>query len=160
MKEILDMTIDHNRIVAEWKETKYIVVSSSFFMVPVVYGFYNNLYVLPFVLFIASSISMNFWRHATYSWRRIADRIFSKITFAILFYYFIKHSGFSLYFFLQNVWLFKVLYYYYMSNKHHNTSIWWKYHMKFHVFCVFSQLMVIKNVLYHNSITYHTNNYI
>ena len=29
MKEIMDMTIDDNKIVAEWKETKYIVLSSS-----------------------------------------------------------------------------------------------------------------------------------
>jgi hypothetical protein len=152
MNEIIDMTIDHNRIVAEWKESKYIVVSSSFFMVPAVYGYYNNLYLLPLVLFITSSISINHWRNAKYSWRRIADRIFSKITFAIFFYHLIKHSSCTLYFFLQNIGLFKVVYYYYMSNKHHNTPIWWKFHMKFHVFCVFSELLIIQNVVHYNNI--------
>ena len=148
------MTVDDNKIVAEWKETKYIVVSSSFFMAPAVYGFYYNLYFLPVVLFFASSISINHWRDAKYSWRRIADRIFSKITFSIFFYYLIMYAGFNFYFFLQNIGLLNVLYYYYMSNKHHNTPIWWKYHMKFHVCCVFSEWMILKNIV-HN---YHSIN--
>jgi hypothetical protein len=149
MKKIMDMTVDHNRIVAEWKETKYVVVSSSLFMVPAIYGLYNNLYLLPLVLFIASSISINHWRDATYSWSRIADRIFSKITFATFFYYFIKHSSCNLYFLLQINGLFKVVYYYYMSNKYDDTPIWWKYHIKFHTFCVFSELLIIQNVISH-----------
>ena len=151
MQEIMDMTIDNNKMVAEWKETKYIVVSSSLFMAPAIYGFYNNLYLLPFVLFAASSISINHWRHATYSWRRVTDRIFAKITFAIFFYHFIRDSSCNLYFFLQNIGLLNVLYYYYMSNKHHYTPIWWKYHMKFHVWCVFSEWMIIQNDLYYNN---------
>jgi hypothetical protein len=151
IKEIMDMTVDNTRIVAEWKETKYLVLSSSLFMAPAIYGFYNNLYFLSLVLVFTSGISINHWRDAKYSWRRIADRIFSKITFAIFFYYLFKHSACNLYFFLQNIGLFKVVYCYYMSNKHHNTPIWWKYHMKFHVWCVFSEWMILKRVLYDDS---------
>jgi hypothetical protein len=146
MNEIMDMTIDDNRIVAEWKETKYIVLSSSLFMAPAIYGYYHNLYFLPLVLFFASGISINHWRDAKYSWRRIADRIFAKITFAIFFYYLFKHSACNLYFFLQNIGLFRVVYWYYMSNKYHNTPGWWKYHMKFHVWCVLSEWMILKRV--------------
>ena len=60
MKEIMDMTIDHTRMVAEWKETKYLVVSSSFFMISAAYGFYKDLYFLSLVYFITSLISINF----------------------------------------------------------------------------------------------------
>jgi len=56
----MDMTIDHTRMVAEWKETKYLVVSSSFFMISAAYGFYKDLYFLSLVYFITSLISINF----------------------------------------------------------------------------------------------------
>jgi hypothetical protein len=146
MKEMLDMTVDHTRIVAEWKETKYIVVSSSFFMVPAIYGLYNNLYFLSLISFVISLISINFWRHATYSWGRIADRIFSKISFLIFLYYSIKYASLRIFFFLQYAGMFTFVYFYYMSNKHHNTIIWWKYHMIFHIFGVFTKLIIIKCV--------------
>ena len=146
MKEIMDMTVDHTRIVAEWKETKYLVISSSFFMISAIYGFYKDLYFLSCVLFFTSLISINFWRNATYSWGRIADRIFSKITFAICFYHSIKYASLRLFFFLQYAGLITFVYYYYMSNKYHDTPIWWKYHIKFHIFGVFTQLMIIECV--------------
>jgi hypothetical protein len=150
MKEIMDMTIDDNRIVAEWKETKYIVLSSSLFMIPAIYGYYHNLYFLPFALFIASLISMNYWRHATYSYRRIVDRSCSKIAFMICFYHSTKYASLNLNLFLQYIGFFTFVYYYYMSNKYHNAPGWWKYHIKFHVFCVYTQLMIIQNIGRHN----------
>lgn len=103
MKEIMDMTIDHNRIVAEWKETKYIVGSSCLFIIPAIYGYYHNLSVLSFALFVTSLISMNYWRDARYSYRRIADRTSSKIVFMICFYHSTKYASLNLNFFLQYV---------------------------------------------------------
>jgi hypothetical protein len=115
-------------------------------MISAIYGFYKDLYFLSCVLFFTSLISINFWRNATYSWGRIADRIFSKITFAICFYHSIKYASLRLFFFLQYAGLITFVYYYYMSNKYHDTPIWWKYHIKFHIFGVFTQLMIIECV--------------
>ena len=154
------MTIDNNRVVAEWKETKYIVVSSSFFMIPAVYGFYNNLYVLPLILFITSLVSMNFWRDAKYSWRRIIDRIVAKITFIVCYYHSIKYASMRLIFFLQYAGLFTFVYYYYMSNKYHGAPGWYKYHVKFHILCVFTQLMIVQCVADHKRIENYDIKYI
>ena len=144
MKEMIDMTIDNNRMVAEWKETKYLVVSSSFFMVPAIYGFYNNLYLLPCVLLLTTLFSMNFWRHATYSWRRIADRIFAKISFTIFFINGVKRVShlFSVY-----TGLVGIIYCYYMSQKCHDTLYWWKYHMMFHLFVAYNQFIIINSII-------------
>ena len=143
MQKMMDMTVDNNKIVAEWKETKYIVLSSSFFMVPAIYGFYNNLYLLPCVLVLTSLFSMNFWRHATYSWRRIADRIFAKISFTIFFINGVRHVSH-----LISVYtgLCGILYCYYMSQKCNNV-IWWKYHMMFHIFVAYNQLIIINSIV-------------
>jgi hypothetical protein len=142
MNEILDMTIDNNRMVAEWKETKYLVVSSSFFMVPAIYGFYNNLYVLPFVLLLTTFFSMNYWRHATYSWRRIADRTFAKISFTIFFINGVRHVPYLISVYIGLV---GIIYCYYMSQK--CTLFWWKYHMMFHLCVAYNQLMIINSIV-------------
>ena len=147
MQEIMDMTIDNNKMVAEWKETKYIVLSSSFFMAPAVYGFYNNLYFLPFVLLLTTLFSMNFWRHATYSWRRIADRTFAKISFAFFFINGVRHVTHTPYLISGYTGTIILIYCYYMSNKYHNLPIWWKYHMMFHLFLTYNQFIVINSII-------------
>ena len=90
--------------------------------------------------------SINFWRDATYSWRRSADCIIAKLTLSI---YMIK--GFS-----YVVWppfvvtgysaLAGIIYCYYMSNKHGDTELWWKYHMMFHLLIVYNQMIGIKSI--------------
>jgi hypothetical protein len=147
MKEIMDMTIDHTRIVAEWKESKYIVLSSSFFMAPAIYGFYNNLYLLPVVLVLTTFFSMNYWRRATYSWRRIADRTFAKIAFAFFFINGIRHVTYRPYLITGHTATTILLYCYYMSNKYHHLPIWWKYHMVFHLMLTYNQFLVINSIV-------------
>ena len=153
MKQIMYITIDPDKIVAEWKETKYLVVSSSFFMVPAIYGFYNNLYLLPCVLLLTTLFSINFWRHATYSWRRIADLTFAKISFAIFFINGFAHISRSVDLISMYTGLVGLIYCYYMSQKCHkndirdNTSIWWKYHMMFHIFVTYNQFIIINSII-------------
>jgi hypothetical protein len=148
MKEIMDMTIDNNRIVAEWKESKYIVFSSSFFMAPAIYGFYNNLYLLPVVLVLTTFFSMNYWRRATYSWRRIADRTFAKIAFAFFFINGVTHVTYRPYLITGHTATTILLYCYYMSNKYHHLPVWWKYHMVFHLMLTYNQFLVINSIVY------------
>jgi hypothetical protein len=64
--------------VAHWVHTKWLVLSSFFFIIPAIYAFINNMYAHFILLFFTSLISANYWRKATYSWRRNMDLIFAK----------------------------------------------------------------------------------
>ena len=69
--------------IAEWKHSRWLVVSSSFFLIPSLYGYYIKFYGFSILLLLTSLISANYWRKATYSWRRTTDLIFAKISFVI-----------------------------------------------------------------------------
>ena len=110
-------TNDNNIYIANWSHTKWLVMSSFFFTIPAFYAYYNNLYLYSVLLFLTSFISVNYWRKATYSWRRNIDLVFSKVSFIIFasngvfyvntFYYVI--SGYT--------GILCLLYCYYLSNK-------------------------------------------
>jgi hypothetical protein len=153
IKEIFDITIDHNKYVAEWRQTKWITASSFLFMVPCIYAYVNNQWFLSAILLLTSLISANFWRNATYSWRRMTDRVFAKITFVI----FCKNGLIYIIdwptYIKGHLWLFAMLYCYYMSNKYCITThhLWWKYHMLFHLFAMFAQTTVVKGVIHYEA---------
>jgi hypothetical protein len=144
-----------DKIIAGWKETKYIVVSSSFFMVPAIYGFYNNLYFLPGVLLFTTLFSVNYWRRATYSWRRIADKTFAKISFVIFCMYGFANVSRTVDVISIYSGLICLIYCYYMSLKSYNnndinssnTLIWWKYHLMFHIFVAYNQYVIINSIV-------------
>jgi hypothetical protein len=69
--------------IAYWEETKWLVLSSYFFIIPSYYAYINKLYLHSIILFLTSVISVNYWKKATYSWRRNMDLIFSKFSFIV-----------------------------------------------------------------------------
>ena len=155
IKEIFDMTIDHQKYVAPYEQSKWITLTSMFFLIPGIYGFQNEQYVMSFTLLLTSVISVNFWRHATYSWRRIADRIFAKISFIICFVNGLRYSALNL--FVVSEWISFCIFAYcfYMSNKYnssHNNK-WVKWHLMFHLNCVYTQIIIIKSMIdYENNL--------
>jgi hypothetical protein len=147
IKNMLDIsTIDSTRYVAPYRQTRWIVGSSLFFMFPCVYGYKKEQYVLSIISLLTTICSINFWRDATYSWRRSADCIMAKITFLV---YMIK--GFNCVVWMPFIItgysaLFGIIYCYYMSNKHGDTELWWKYHMMFHLLIIYNQMIGIKSI--------------
>ena len=145
---LLHKNINHELYVATWDETKWITLSSGLFMIPAIYSYYNDLYFYAIILVLTTIISVNFWRHATYSWRRIIDCIFSKFVFIFslingIFY--VTYMPFTIAGYLV---LFAILYCYYLSNKYcGNNPIWWKYHILFHLFTVCIQFIIINGIL-------------
>lgn len=158
-------TIDPNRYTAPYKQTRWVVGSSLLFLVPSVYSYKNNQLFLSSLLGLTSAISVNYWRNATYSWRRIMDRIFSKISFTIFLVTGVKHINKIPHIICGYSGLFGIGYFYYMSNKNSwnenanssiinveenvetNNEIWWKYHMAFHFLSACSQTIVIHSVI-------------
>ena len=154
INEILDMTINPNMRVAQWNESRWILLSSFFFTIPAIYGFYTELYNFSVVLLLTSLISANYWRDASYSYRRIIDKIFAKISFSIFFYNGLYYVRIFPYVIAGYSGLVVLLYCYYASNKYcgHN-KIWVKYHMTFHFFIALNQLIILDSVLKYNEQT-------
>lgn len=147
IKNVLDIsTIDPTRYVAPFQQTRWLVGSASFFIVPCIYGYQKEQYFLAIISLLTTICSINFWRDATYSWRRSVDCIMAKIAFLV---YMIKGV-------IYVVWppfvvtgysaLVGIIYCYYMSNKHGDTDLWWKYHMMFHLLIVYNQMIGIKSI--------------
>ena len=160
MNEILDMTINPNMRVAKWNESRWIVLSSFFFTIPAIYGFYKELYNFSAVLLLTSLISANYWRDASYSYRRIIDKIFAKISFSIFFYNGICYIRIFPYVITAYSGLVVLLYCYYASNKYcNNNKIWVKYHMIFHLIMALNQLIILDSVLKYNDLSNNKQTY-
>jgi hypothetical protein len=134
---------------ATWEYTRWLVASSFFFMVPSGYAYYNQFYFNSYVLLLTSLISANYWRNATYSWRRTVDLIFAKVSFCIFLVDWIKHVT------NYNMMLVGVFCAgcmgasYYLAgrlSKQKNAN-WYKYHAAFHFSTMISQLIVLNTML-------------
>lgn len=75
-----------------WENTKWIALSSSFFSIPALRVFYlsgtlaepanGHANYMAYLCILTSLVSANYWRDAKRGWRRNADLILAKITFA------------------------------------------------------------------------------
>ena len=145
INNILDIhTIDVTRYVAPYYQTKWIVCSSLFFLVPCAYGYMSEQYFLSIISFLTSACSINFWRDANYSYRRTIDVIMAKIAFLVYVGYGVINVTSLPYVIAGYTGLFGVIYCYYMSNKHGDSELWWKFHMLFHFLISWVQIIAIK----------------
>lgn len=147
-----NITIHKNKIeekyIAVWEQSKWLVLSSYFFIIPAVYAYINKLYYYSILLTCTSLISANYWRKATYSWRRNTDLIFAKISFTVfvtngiiyvrqIHYIITGYSGLCI-----------LLYCYYLSGKllEVKNNNWYKYHMLFHLIMMYEQLIILDSI--------------
>ena len=153
IKNVLDVsTIDPTRYVAPYRQTRWLVGSSLFFLVPSIYGYQKEQYFLAIISLLTTSCSINFWRDATYSYRRSADVIMAKISFTIYTVNGIIYVTWLPFVVTGYGALFALIYCYYMSNKHGDTDLWWKYHMMFHLLIAYTQIICIKSIADYNEL--------
>jgi hypothetical protein len=149
------------KIVAPWSETKWLTVSSFFFMIPAIYSYQKGLYDYSALLFLTAIVSANFWRSAKYDWRRNADLFCSRLCFIVFFYNGVFSLNYLPYILIGYPMLFIIGYCYYMSNYLHKNDTepfrnikkknffineWWHYHIIFHI-CLVTEQMMILNIL-------------
>jgi hypothetical protein len=146
IKNVLDQSIDLTRYVAPWRQTRWIVGSSCFIMIPSIYAFKKKQMMLATTSLLTSLCSINFWRDANYSYRRSADHFMSKLSFIIYVTQSVKQITYSSYAAPGYGGVFMMLYCYYMSNKHGDTELWMNYHMMFHMFISFTQTISIMSL--------------
>jgi hypothetical protein len=134
--------------IAQWEDTRWLVLSSFFFTVPSIYAFIINMYSYSVLLLCTSLISANYWRKATYSWRRNMDLIFAKISFVVFFsngVYHVKSIGYVI---TGYTGIIILLYCYYLSAKllQLKNNNWYKYHLMFHLILAYEQTIIIDSI--------------
>ena len=146
---IMSTNIKDEMYIACWQHTKWLFLSSFFFTIPAIYAYINNLYFHSILLLFTSLISANYWRKATYSWRRNMDLIFAKFSFIVFasngiyyvrtFYYLIPGYAGAIF----------LLYCYNLSGKlfELKNDDWYKYHFLFHFIMTYEQLIIIDSIV-------------
>lgn len=135
--------------IANWEQTKWLTLSSFFFIFPSLYAYYNKLYAYFILLLLTSIISANYWRKATYSWRRNADLFFAKISFVV----FVSNGGVFVRYMPYVITGYSgliVLYYcYYLSGKLFamKNNSWYKYHVAFHFIMMYEQFIILDSIV-------------
>ena len=134
--------------LAGWEESKWIVRSSFFFTVPSIYALVQEQYSLSLLLLGTSLVSANYWRKATYSWRRNLDLVFAKVSFTVFVYNGVIHvkslplvlSGYS--------GLGLLVYLFYLSNSlwEQKNKQWVNFHVLFHFLMMCEQLIILKSM--------------
>ncbi len=149
---MLISTNNDEKYIAYWVHTKWLVLSSFFFVIPAMYAYKNKLYSHCGLLVLTSLISANYWRKATYSWRRNMDLIFAKISFTVFVsngIYYIR----SIYYVVPGYsGLIVLLYCYYLSGKYLELKKdnWYLYHVAFHFIMTYEQFIIIDSIINSN----------
>lgn len=101
-----------------------------FFMIPSIHAFYYQLYYYSILLLFTSIISANYWKKATYSWRRNLDLFFSKISFITFVYNGIIYVRYIPYVITGYPLLIILIYCFYTSGKlsEKKNNKWYIYH--------------------------------
>jgi hypothetical protein len=144
----------NDNVIAEWRHTKWITLSSFSFMIPAVVTFYHKMYDHTIILFLTSIISANYWRKATYSWRRNLDLIFAKISLIFYVYNGVKYVNTisDMIFGYSGLVLIIVLYYLSGELLKKKNERWYECHVCFHLWMVYEQLLIIKNIIKENDL--------
>lgn len=150
--------------VATWNQSKWLTMSSCFFLFPAIYASQNGLHKYSGVLIATSLISANYWRKATYSWRRNADLIMSKIAFVIFvtngIYYAVptknewdSGSTVTTNMIIKLVGFCMVCYFYHKSYAlfHLNNEHWVAHHFMFHCALTIEQYLILQSVMQRTS---------
>ena len=147
--------------------TGSLVLSSTFLLLPCIYTIYNGMHFFTALMVLASAISANYWRRATYGWRRTLDLWFSKILFTIflsqqfMYIWIVPPTPISFTMIIEDKLIFEnlryyssiasfvsMVYFYYLSEKsyHNEYDHWRTYHFIFHLFVALEQIIILDAV--------------
>jgi len=140
------MFYDSDIYLVEWRESRWLVLTSMASLIPTAYSFYYSLYFLSTVSLISTAISANYWRKATISSRRDLDLVLQKFAFVIYLcngLYYVR--GYRMFVFTPGLMF--LLYNYYFSNQYYyeKKREWLNYHIWFHMMVLTEQLIVLES---------------
>lgn len=136
--------------IAYWNTSKWLVLSSGYFLIPAMYAFYYEEYFYSNVLSIVSIVSMNYWRDATDSYRRTLDIVCARTSFLLFFYNGVKYATNPQVKKVGYLNLCLILFFYCRSHKQYsrNNMDWVTSHMLFHLFIAVNQLLVLDSMFF------------
>lgn len=141
----------NDEYLANYDDTKWLVLSSFFFCIPSVYAYMTELYFHSGLLLFTSLISANYWRKATLSWRRNLDLAFSKISFGVFVSNGIYYVREKYFFIFGYIGLFLLVYCFYKSTQLHKSSetpnTWYKYHFLFHFLMTIELMIIVQSII-------------
>ena len=137
------------KYVAPYEQSRWLFCSSLFFLFPAIYGYYNMLYSYANLIVMTSVISANFWRKATYSWRRTLDRAFAKISFIVFLINGIIYFKYKPYIITGYSGLVILSYCYYIGDVllYQNNNNWYKYHFIFHILLTYELFIILDSIV-------------
>jgi len=146
---IISSGINNEKYIACWNHTRWLVLSSFFFIIPATYAYINKMHSYCILLCFTSLISANYWRKATYSWRRNMDLIFAKFSFVVFASNGIWHVRILHHLVPGYIGFVVLLYCYYLSGKllELKKDDWYKYHFTFHFIMTYEQIIIIDSIL-------------
>lgn len=135
--------------IAKWDDSKWLMLSSCLFAIPAGFAFYNKLYAYSSLLVLTSLVSANYWRKATYSWRRNMDLVLARISFSTFVFTGVLHVRHLPSMITGYTGLFVLIYSYNLSGKlwKADNPHWYKYHVLFHVLMMCEQLLILESVV-------------
>ena len=131
-------------LLAPWAETRWITLSSCLLLLPSYYAYLRQFYIYSAIILGTSIVSANYWRHATYSWRRTLDLWVAKGTVT-----FFTVNGVLIfnipYMVAAYTGLIPLIYCYYLSDTKFraNNTQWVLYHFLFHCMLIYETLLII-----------------
>ena len=129
--------------------TKWLCMSSCFFMIPGTYAFYHGLYLYGIVCSYSTLLSINHWRNAEDGFRRLIDRLSAYTCFIV---YFVSGCLYcrGIYFYGYGTPILILILCFFTASNYLSTR-WhpqWVYsHIMFHLLVSVSQMLVIDCVL-------------
>lgn len=134
-----------------WNQTKWIVLSSTFFSIPAVFAIQSarTQSVFSYMLISTSLISANYWRKATRGWRRNLDLIVAKITFTTGVYIAAKYVQSNDHRIPIVIILCFIPVCYNESTKYVNSGnpAWVKYHFAFHLLLSIISAIILRGII-------------
>ena len=124
----------------------YLMTSSGFFIIPVLYGIYRGHIWLPLLSVLSASGSINYWLDPTNTYCLLLDKIISRSTYTVYLLHGLRtidNAQIRLIFWLDII----AMAYTYQTScqlyKGPYKHLWIPCHMMFHYFCILSQLLVL-----------------
>lgn len=124
----------------------YLITSSGFFIIPVLYGISRGHIWLPLLSVLSASGSINYWIDPTNTYCLLADKIISRSTYTVYMVYgiwTIDNAQMKLILWLDIVAMLTAYQTSCQLYKGPYNHLWIPCHMMFHYFCILSQILVL-----------------
>lgn len=129
-------------------EEKYMYITSNLFIIPTLFGYYNNFKLLSFMNFISTLITSKFWKTGNDDIFRKIDLIYQPINASMFFMYGNMNSKMNFFLITGNLLFFNGLYYYRKSHIEYKKSnrFWYINHLIFHISMINANIMTYKSL--------------